>query len=94
MDLETAADQLADALQNWMDDPQNRDPDAFNVWVALKAYREARAEAAKVKPQDWAYVARCLESEFVIQHRAGCNDASEEYVADFLRRWVRWAPKP
>jgi len=88
MSRETAADQLADAIQNWMDDPEDRDPDAFDVWVALRAYREAKAEAEKVKAQHWARVARLLESEFVIQYRAGCTQASEEQVADFLRRWA------
>lgn len=31
-----------------------------------------------------------LVAEFVIQHRAGGNDAAKEYLADFLDRELRW----
>jgi len=43
---------LAKAVREWLNDPQNRDPDAFEVWVKLKAYEEA-AKAGPTKQVDW-----------------------------------------
>jgi len=43
---------LAKAVREWLNDPQNRDPDAFEVWVKLKAYEEAAKAAVPKRDGD------------------------------------------